>query len=189
MSNSSMNLTCEVVLPCLSFRVRSLNFTRAVGFAKTTEGPGKDIGLARWTPGHRTREAALPCTLPSLSQGSAGRPGGCLTGCIPPCVACQRLTLCWALALHGRFPTARWRDDRALHTSRLRPRQLVRSGGVPKDGHVPMPESAPGLKATPMSLMWVKWGLGPSHSCDGAQLVQDSVSPLNSNPLQHPRSV
>ena len=32
-----MNLTCEVTLPFLSFRIRSLNLIRAVGFGKSTE--------------------------------------------------------------------------------------------------------------------------------------------------------
>lgn len=85
-----------------SFRIRSLNLIRAVGFGKSTEGPAKEVVLARWALGHRTREAALPCKLPLLSGALRGKPGGCLlAGCISRGTVCRLLRLSWLLALQG----------------------------------------------------------------------------------------
>lgn len=73
-SNSSMNLTCEVILPFLSFRIRNLNLTRAVGFGKSTEGPGKDV-LARWMLGHWTQENPFIAHCPCFPEGLMGSLG------------------------------------------------------------------------------------------------------------------
>lgn len=93
-----MNLTCEVILPFLSFRIRSLNLIRAVGFGKST-GPAKEVGLARWAigPERQPFHACCPC----LRGRSMGRnlgvvspPAPWTTGradcsCCPACWLCK----------------------------------------------------------------------------------------------------
>lgn len=71
-----MNLTCEVVLSSLSFRIRSLNLMRAVGFGKSTEGPAKEAGFSEVDPGPLNPRGMLPLLYWALDE----KLWGCLTG-------------------------------------------------------------------------------------------------------------
>lgn len=93
-----MNLTCEVILPFLSFRIRSLNLIRAVAFGKST-GPAKEVGLARWATGPERQpfHACCPCfggrsmgrNLGVVSPPAPWTTGRADCSCCPACWLCK----------------------------------------------------------------------------------------------------